>query len=70
MGSLSTDPKHAQSISFLEQAHNRISRKTPFDIPHFSLPNFSKTFDEHQGITDDALKTKFQNALVIFINQL
>ncbi|MGB2100713.1 MAG: hypothetical protein ACPHT9_04060, partial [Flavobacteriaceae bacterium] len=56
--------------TLLEQAHNRIARKNPFDIPHFSLPYFSKTFDEHQGITDDALKTQFQNALAVFVKQL
>lgn len=54
----------------LEQAHNRIARKNPFDIPHFSLPYFSKTFDEHQGINDDAFKTQFQNALAVFVKQL
>ena len=67
---LATNNGERGGKTVLEQAHNRIARKNPFNIPHFSLPYFSKTFDEHQGITDDALKTQFQNALAVFVKQL
>lgn len=67
---LATNGGERGAKTVLQQAHNRIARKNPFDIPHFSLPYFSKTFDEHQGITDDALKTAFQNALAVFVKQL
>jgi hypothetical protein len=54
----------------LEQANNRIARKNPYDVPHFSLPNFSKTFDQNKGILDSKLEAQFQNALSIFVGQL
>ena len=54
----------------LEQAHNRIARKNPYEIPSFSLPNFPINFDENKGILDSKLESLFQNALAVFVGQL
>lgn len=54
----------------LEQAHNRISRKNPYEIPIFSLPNFQKNFCENKGILDSKLESQFQKALAVFVEQL
>lgn len=67
---LATNDGDRGAKTVLEQAHNRIARKNPYDIPHFSLPNFPKTFDDNKGILDSKLESQFQNALAVFVGQL
>ena len=67
---LATNDGDRVAKTVLEQAHNRIARKNPYEIPHFSLPNFPKTFDENKGILDTELEAQFQNALAVFVGQL
>jgi len=67
---LATNDGARGAKTVLEQAHNRIARNNPYDIPSFSLPNFPKTFDENKGILDSKLETQFQNALAVFVGQL
>jgi NAD(P)H-dependent FMN reductase len=67
---LATNDGDRGAKTVLEQAHNRIARKNPYQIPHFSLPNFPKTFDDNKCILDSKLKTQFQNALAVFVGQL
>jgi len=54
----------------LEQAHNRIARKTSYEIPIFSLPYFKKNFSESKGILDSKSESRFQKALAVFVEQL
>jgi len=67
---LATSDGNRGAKTVLEQAHKRIARKNPYDIPSFSLPNFPKTFDNNKGILDSKLESQFQNALAIFLGQL
>lgn len=67
---LATNDGDRGAKTVLEQANNRIARKNPYDVPHFSLPNFSKTFDQNKGILESTLEAQFQNALSIFVGQL
>jgi len=67
---LATNDGDRGAKTVLEQANNRIARKNSYDVPHFSLPNFSKTFDQNKGILDSKLEAQFQNALSIFVGQL
>jgi NAD(P)H-dependent FMN reductase len=67
---LATNDGDRGAKTVLEQANNRIERKNPYDVPHFSLPNFSKTFDQNKGFLESTLEAQFQNALSIFVGQL
>ena len=67
---LATNDGDRGAKTVLEQAHNRISRKSPYEVPSFSLPNFPINFDENEGILDSKLEFQFQNALSVFIVQL
>jgi len=67
---LATNDSDRGAKTVLEQAHNRIARKNPYDISHFSLPNFPTNFDENKGILDSKLEAQFQKALTVFVGQL
>ena len=67
---LATNDGDRGAKTVLEQAHNRIARKNPYEVPSFSLPNFPVNFDENKGILDSKLEFQFQNALSVFIVQL
>jgi hypothetical protein len=67
---LATSDGDRGAKTVLEQAHKRIARKNPYDISHFSLPNFPINFDENKGILDSKLEAQFQNALTVFLGQL
>ena len=67
---LATNDGERGAKTVLKQAHNRIARKNPYEVPSFSLPNFPLNFDENKGILDSKLEFQFQNALSVFIVQL
>ena len=67
---LATNDSDRGAKTVLEQAHNRIARKNPYDISHCSLPNFPINFDENKGILDSKLEAQFQKALTVFVGQL
>ena len=59
---LSTSDGEKGAISVLNTAHSRISFNHKFDIPMFSLPNFSSNFNSSEGITDESLNKSFLKA--------
>jgi len=59
---LSTSDGIRGAVSVLEMAHQRISFEHKFNIPMFSLPNFSKNFNDREGILNSDLKKSFLEA--------
>ena len=59
---LSTSDGERGTFSVLETAHSRISFNHKFDVPMFSLPNFSLNFNSSEGILNDDLNESFLNA--------
>ena len=57
--------------SVLLEAYKRISYRHKYDdLPKFSLPFFSKNFDQNNGIKDSKLNKQFQNTISDFQNIL
>jgi hypothetical protein len=59
---LSTSDGIRGAVSVLEMAHQRISFEHKFNIPTFSLPSFSKNFNDREGILNSDLKKSFLEA--------
>ena len=59
---LSTSDGEKGAKSVLDTAYNRISFNHKFEIPIFSLPNFSSNFNSKEGIIDTDLKKMFLKA--------
>ena len=59
---LSTSDGEKGAKSVLNTAYNRISFNHKFEIPIFSLPNFSSNFNSNEGIIDTDLKKMFLKA--------
>ena len=59
---LSTSDGIRGAVSVLEMAHQRISFEHKFNIPTFSLPSFSKNFNDLEGILNSDLKKSFLEA--------
>ena len=54
----------------LQIAASRFSRQSNFEIPLFSLPNFSENFSDSEGILDKVLNQDFVVKLTSFKSQL
>ena len=54
----------------LQIAPSRFSRQSNFEIPLFSLPNFSENFSDSEGIIDKVLKDEFEVQITNFKNQI
>ena len=54
----------------LQIAASRFSRQSNFEIPLFSLPNFSENFSDLEGITDKVLNDEFEVQITNFKNQI
>jgi len=68
---LSTSDGAGGASSILVEAYKRISYGHQYDdLPKFSLPFFSKNFDENNGIKDSKLNEQFQNTISDFQNIL
>ena len=67
---LSTSDGERGALSVLETAHSRISFNHKFDLPMFSLPNFSSNFSSSDGILNDELKELFLKACKKFQSNL
>ena len=63
---LATSPGGRGGQTVLEIAVNKMQRMTKVGLAHFSLPAFQSNFTEHEGITDQALKASFNEALQQF----
>ena len=59
---LSTSDGIRGAVSVLVMAHQRISFEHKFNIPMFSLPSFSKNFNDLEGILNSDLKKSFLEA--------
>lgn len=59
---LSTSDGIRGAVSVLKMAHQRISFEHKFNIPTFSLPSFSKNFNDREGILNSDLKKSFLEA--------
>jgi len=57
-------------IMFLQIAASRFSRQSNFEIPVFSLPNFSDNFTDSEGIIDTILNEEFEIQVTNFKNQV
>jgi len=67
---LSTSDGERGALSVLETAHSRISFNHKFDVPMFSLPNFSSNFSSNKGILNNDLNESFLNACKKFQSNL
>ena len=67
---LSTSDGERGAFSVLETAHSRISFNHKFDIPMFSLPNFSSNFNSNEGILNNDLNKSFLKACKVFQSNL
>ncbi len=65
---LSTSPGPRGGQSVLELAVGKLSRMNTNDVQQFSLPEFEKNFSTDSGITDDALRQKFEGILDAFVS--
>jgi NAD(P)H-dependent FMN reductase len=54
----------------LQIAASRFSRQSNFEIPLFSLPNFSENFSDLEGIIDKVLNDEFEVQITNFKNQI
>ena len=54
----------------LHIAASRFSRQSNFEIPLFSLPNFSENFSDSEGIIDKVLTEEFEVQITNFKNQI
>ena len=54
----------------LQIAASRFSRQSNFEIPLFSLPNFSENFSDSEGIIDKVLTEEFEVQITNFKNQI
>ncbi|MBL6648756.1 MAG: NAD(P)H-dependent oxidoreductase [Flavobacteriaceae bacterium] len=63
---LSTSEGNRGAASVLNAAYERISFDHKFKIPKFSLPNFSKNFNIHDGIKNPDLNKIFLEAFNLF----
>ncbi|MDA8807670.1 NAD(P)H-dependent oxidoreductase [Flavobacteriaceae bacterium] len=67
---LSTSDGEKGALSVLETAHSRISFNHKYDVPMFSLPNFSSNFNSTKGILNNDLNESFLNACKKFQSNL
>ena len=63
---LATSDGARGAITVLKVAHDRISKGGQLYIPSYSLPNFSKNFDDKLGIIDENLKIEFNSLIKSF----
>lgn len=67
---LATSPGGRGGQTVLEIAVNKFQRMTEGKVVHFSLPSFGQNFSEENGISDEALKSSFEEQLNAFKNAL
>ena len=63
---LATSPGRRGGSSVLEHALSNLPRRGAKIKASFSLPSFNENFSDNDGITDEVLKLKFNEQLVLF----
>ncbi|WP_075590047.1 NADPH-dependent FMN reductase [Labilibacter marinus] len=67
---LATSPGERGAQGVLELAHSRYKHSHKNTIATFSLPSFNQNFSADKGITDEALKSAFNEQLSVFVEAL